>query len=115
MVLRIPSPAWDGYGNPELAGNCTKFPAPTPKSDPWFDDMDEAMDVCNGWSGGSVCPLRTDCLRFALVNNESDGVWGGTYEHDRRRLRKKWPKVEQRARAEWEEPTEPDPEEDLLT
>lgn len=30
------------------------------------------------------CPVRDECLRFALVNRERDGVWGGTSPSERR-------------------------------
>lgn len=31
----------------------------------------EARAIC------SACPVRTDCLRYALRNNEREGMWGG--------------------------------------
>ena len=101
MVLRIPAPAWDGDGDPVKAGNCTRFPRPVPESDPWFDDQDEAIQVCNGDSGGRICPLREGCLLFALVNNESHGIWGGMHEHDRVRVRRTVPREE----WGWQPPT----------
>jgi WhiB family transcriptional regulator, redox-sensing transcriptional regulator len=32
------------------------------------------------------CPVRIDCLDFALITRESHGVWGGFNEMERRRL-----------------------------
>lgn len=101
MVLRIPAPPWDGDGDPKRAGKCTQFPRPMPNEDPWFDDHDEAIQVCNGDVDGRVCPLREQCLLFALVNNEFNGIWGGTYEHDRIRIRRTRPRDE----WTWEPPT----------
>jgi WhiB family redox-sensing transcriptional regulator len=40
----------------------------------------EAKAVCR------QCPLQEACLRFALENREQ-GIWGGTTENDRKRLR----------------------------
>lgn len=40
-----------------------------------------AKNICAG------CPLKQPCLEFALMNGEI-GIWGGTTEWDRRRLRK---------------------------
>ncbi len=40
-----------------------------------------ALAVCAG------CPVRDDCLDFALDNSEIYGVWGGTSENLRTRLR----------------------------
>lgn len=42
-----------------------------------------ALEVCAG------CPVREQCLDFALRTRQNDGVWGGHTETDRRRLRRK--------------------------
>jgi WhiB family redox-sensing transcriptional regulator len=34
------------------------------------------------------CDVRMDCLEYALNNKEQFGIWGGTSERERRRLRK---------------------------
>ena len=36
------------------------------------------------------CPVKDACLTFALETNQEAGVWGGTDEDERRRLRKVW-------------------------
>lgn len=36
------------------------------------------------------CPVRERCLEFAMATNQRDGVWGGTSEEDRRRMRSAW-------------------------
>jgi WhiB family redox-sensing transcriptional regulator len=33
-----------------------------------------------------ACPVRRDCLDYALTNHEQHGIWGGTSERERRRL-----------------------------
>ena len=35
-----------------------------------------------------VCPVRVECLAWALEHDERHGVWGGLSERERRRLRK---------------------------
>jgi len=41
-----------------------------------------ARTVCND------CQVRTQCLEFALATNQDCGVWGGTSEDERRRIRR---------------------------
>lgn len=41
----------------------------------------DAKKVCVG------CPVRTQCLQWALDHDERYGVWGGLSERERRRLK----------------------------
>ena len=41
----------------------------------------EAKKVCVG------CEVRSECLEYALANDERFGIWGGLSERERRRLR----------------------------
>ena len=47
-----------------------------------LDQIDAAKQVCE------ECPVAGQCLEFALATNQEAGVWGGTTEDERRRLRK---------------------------
>ena len=52
----------------------------------WFAPADDpnqsvARGVCES------CPVRRSCLAYALVMNESDGIWGGFDESERTWLR----------------------------
>ena len=38
----------------------------------------------------ATCEVRAACLEFALATNQESGVWGGTSEEERRKLRKTW-------------------------
>ena len=42
----------------------------------------EAKAIC------AACAVREDCLEYALDNGEKFGIWGGTSERERRRLRR---------------------------
>ena|SRR5688572_110219 len=42
----------------------------------------EARQVC------AECPVWRDCLKFALKNNEEDGMWGGLSIMERRLVRR---------------------------
>ena len=35
----------------------------------------------------ATCPVRDDCLRYALTDPDLDGIWGGTTPRQRQRLR----------------------------
>lgn len=35
------------------------------------------------------CPVRDDCLNWALETGQDGGVWGGTSEDERRALRRR--------------------------
>jgi len=37
-----------------------------------------------------MCVARAECLEYALVTNQESGIWGGTSEDERRKLRKAW-------------------------
>ena len=41
----------------------------------------EAKRVCSG------CAVRSECLEYALANDERFGIWGGLSERERRRVR----------------------------
>jgi WhiB family redox-sensing transcriptional regulator len=37
-----------------------------------------------------ACHAAEECLEFALATNQEAGIWGGTTEEERRKLRKLW-------------------------
>ncbi|MFC7850496.1 WhiB family transcriptional regulator [Arthrobacter sp. NPDC057388] len=43
----------------------------------------DAKKVCG------ACSVRSQCLEYALANDERFGIWGGLSERERRRLRKR--------------------------
>lgn len=49
-----------------------------------IDQIEAARSVCVD------CEVRDACLEFALATNQESGVWGGTSEEERRKLRKAW-------------------------
>jgi WhiB family redox-sensing transcriptional regulator len=42
--------------------------------------VESAQHVCQG------CPVRTECLEYALLHRIEHGVWGGASERERRRI-----------------------------
>jgi WhiB family transcriptional regulator, redox-sensing transcriptional regulator len=53
--------------------------------------VERAKAVCAG------CPVRSDCLRYALAAGPLQGVWGGLTEEERRLLRQREAKARMRA------------------
>jgi WhiB family redox-sensing transcriptional regulator len=54
--------------------------------DKWFPEkgasVKDAKRICQS------CPVRLQCLEYALENDERFGVWGGLSERERRRLKR---------------------------
>lgn len=48
----------------------------------------EAKLVCNGGPGREPCPVRAECLQYALDHDERFGIWGGYSERERRALKR---------------------------
>jgi len=51
----------------------------------------KAKSVCG------ECPVKVDCLDFALITNQDTGIWGGLSEDERRQMRRE---AAARARAQ---------------
>jgi WhiB family redox-sensing transcriptional regulator len=49
-----------------------------------LDQIEAAKEICD------ICTVNHECLEFALATNQEAGVWGGTTEDERRKLRKTW-------------------------
>ena len=46
-------------------------------------DVGPALSVC------ATCPVRTECLDWAIATRQHDGIWGGTTESERKRIRRR--------------------------
>lgn len=61
----------------------------------WFPGEGEhafhAKRICNGTKNHPPCPVKNECLAFALSNEGlvGHGVWGGLSERERRKLKLK--------------------------
>lgn len=51
--------------------------------DPHLDQIREAKTVC------SHCPVKAQCLEWALANGVDDGIWGGLDRDEIRRIRRR--------------------------
>ena len=57
---------------------------PIGSSGPAVEQIETARRIC------TACPVSDECLEFALATNQEAGIWGGTTEEERRKLRKAW-------------------------
>jgi WhiB family transcriptional regulator, redox-sensing transcriptional regulator len=68
---------------------------------PWYERaacLDKDADCFFPEKGGSTraakricqtCAVQTECLEYALANDERFGIWGGLSERERRRLKRR--------------------------
>lgn len=83
----VDTPRWQSFGlcrgvNPDLF-----FPERG-------ESTREAKEVCRG------CPVREECLEYALAGGEKFGIWGGLSERERRRIRRQRAIVRRAEKAE---------------
>ena len=74
--------SWQDYANCLGVDPDLFFPVGT--TGPAIEQIASAKAVCG------ECDAQAECLEFALATNQDSGVWGGTSEEERRKLRKAW-------------------------
>ncbi len=47
-----------------------------------------AAEIASAKAVCASCPVRPECLRFAMTTRQPHGIWGGLTEHERARLRR---------------------------
>ncbi|MDX1450034.1 MAG: WhiB family transcriptional regulator [Acidimicrobiia bacterium] len=55
------------------------------------EEIVRAKAVCDG------CPVRDECLVFAIETNQADGIWGGYTWKERAKIRRRWSEDYRRA------------------
>jgi len=70
-------PDWQNHANCLTADPDLFFPQ---RGD--MDSLAQAVAIC------SNCPVRTECLDYALANHEQHGIWGGLAPRARRGYRR---------------------------
>lgn len=56
---------------------------PVGKTKPELEHVDRAKEVCGN------CPVRSQCLQYALETNQDHGIWGGLTEDERRAMKRR--------------------------
>lgn len=98
MAIAIESPrSWDAHLAWRQDAECRDLDPnlffPVGVTGPAVDQIAAAKGIC------SACPVRAECLEFAITTNQEFGIWGGTSEDERRVLRRKWRAQQRQARA----------------
>jgi WhiB family redox-sensing transcriptional regulator len=52
----------------------------------WFPELDSLWRVAQAKKICEKCPVKKECLDYALVNKFKDGIWGGLSPTERHRL-----------------------------
>lgn len=89
LSLTIASDEWRRYAACRDTDPDLFFPVGT--TGPAIEQIENAKAVCK------QCDAQSDCLEFALATNQDSGIWGGTSEEERRKLRKAWLARQRRA------------------
>ena len=55
---------------------------------------DKAKDLCFGRDGDDECPVRRDCLAYAIETDEAHGIFGGLSHRERNALVRRWQRDE---------------------
>ena len=98
MAIAIESPrSWDAHLAWRQDAECRDLDPnlffPVGVTGPAVDQIAAAKGIC------AACPVRAECLEFAITTNQEFGIWGGTSEDERRVLRRKWRASQRQARA----------------
>lgn len=64
-------------------GHDTELWYPAKWSGPELAEVQYAVSICHR------CPVRNDCLRYALDTGQGYGIWGGMSERARRALKRR--------------------------
>ncbi|PLS81188.1 WhiB family transcriptional regulator [Candidatus Saccharibacteria bacterium] len=68
------------------AGHYEPFFAPFGERPPSRDRREQvAKALCR------QCPVAAECLQWALLTEQRDGIWGGLNEYERRQLKRRRP------------------------
>ena len=65
------------------------FPVGT--TGPAIEQIETAKRVCE------TCDARQPCLEYVLTTNQDSGIWGGTSEEERRKIRRQWQAARRRS------------------
>lgn len=89
-IAEIPwrSKAWRRHA--KCAGQDTEKYYPPRSRELYKPIADSSKGICKGRLDGHECPVRMQCLTYAISTDEPHGIWGGLSHRERNALVKKW-------------------------
>ena len=78
---------WENHA--KCQGLDTEFWFPPRDKAKYKDIADKAKAICLGKDGKPECPVRKECLLYALKMDEQHGIWGGLSHRERNALQRK--------------------------
>jgi WhiB family redox-sensing transcriptional regulator len=63
----------------------------------FFPDKEDLGGIVKAKAICTSCPVADECLTWAIVTNQGDGIWGGHTAKERRKLRRRWLEETKRA------------------
>jgi WhiB family redox-sensing transcriptional regulator len=91
-IFNIQNFEWMDKANCKDAENPDVFFPPREKA-LYKQIADEAKEFCFGKNGNNPCPVRLNCLIFAINEDEEHGIWGGLSHRERNALVRKWQRL----------------------
>lgn len=81
LLPASPSTSWQAQGLCRAVDSSVFFPPPQFEHKPEREAREKrAKAICG------ECPVRTECLDWALTTREPHGVWGGYAESERKQM-----------------------------
>ena len=56
----------------------------------FFPDEGDAAGIARAKDVCASCPVQDMCAAYAVEQNQTEGIWGGTTRQERRKLRRLW-------------------------
>jgi len=85
-------PAWTWRYDAKCQGEDTEMFFPPRDKALYKPIADKAKAICWGKDGRPPCPVRKECLKEAINNNELHGIFGGLSHRERNAAERKFKK-----------------------
>lgn len=83
MATRVPYPDFESKGLPPCRTTDAEIYFPEVGTSQNPQDVKVAKRLCN-----DECPYKAECLQYAVDTSQEFGIWGGTTQKMRRRIRR---------------------------